>query len=180
MSKAGTTIIVGFALAMGAGVVVGVAAARHPQPVSADGFWLSNELHLSPQQHEQMRAIWSQVTDRTGPNFGERRRQLQKERDESIVQILTDEQKQRYDAAVQNYTAKLADLNKEREKTFQDAVARTKLILTDSQRQHYDEILKERGHGHWPGRPRLSPDSRPATRAVSAAHTSVQSSGKEG
>jgi hypothetical protein len=58
---------------------------------------------------------------------------------------------------MRKYSEKLAALEEGRKKAFEDAVERTKQILTESQRKKYEELLQERAGRHWggglPGRP---------------------------
>ena len=74
---------------------------------------------------------------------------LQKEREDAVKALLTQEQAARYEEVRQEYARKSAALSQERRKVFQEAVERTKLLLTESQRKKYDELLRKdpmRGH----------------------------------
>jgi Spy/CpxP family protein refolding chaperone len=149
-------------LALAAGLTLGFGLARvsHAQaePVSATDepgqphrSWLSDQLALTPQQRDQMRAIWSKVAQGAGPDFGEKRRTLQKERDDAIANLIPASQKPAYEQIERDYRAKADALDAERGKAFDAAVAQTKQILDPTQRQKYEEILKHRGeHGHGP------------------------------
>jgi Spy/CpxP family protein refolding chaperone len=129
-----------FLIALGTGIVVGMGVSRTPKSHER-GSWLSEELNLTPDQSEKIKAIWSDIS-RPGQSGFERRRQFQRERDEAVQALLTDKQKADYAAIVDKYNLQLAELNHEREQAFQAAVESTKDILTDAQRTKYDEILR--------------------------------------
>jgi hypothetical protein len=155
------SLMLAFILTLGAGVVVGVAAGRHTPTANVPGQqilvttrpaepkaggWLPDALGLNTEQREKLKAIWTGTVP--APSEKARRSQLIKERDEVLYNLLSDEQKQQYQKEMAEYSAKLADLNKEREKAIQDAVKRTKLILDDKQREKYEQILKDHPYQH--------------------------------
>lgn len=87
---------------------------------------LPDFLGLNTQQREQLKVIWTETLQ--GPSRkanSAKRSQLIKERDDALYNLLTDEQKQQYQKAMTDFKEKLAELDKEREKAFQDAVERT-------------------------------------------------------
>src|SRR3569623_1083241 len=88
-----------FAISLGTGIVVGMGVARAPKS-HARGSWLAEELNLTPSQSEEMKTIWSDVSRPSQGGF-ERRRQLQRERDDAVQALLTDEQKTAYAAVLE-------------------------------------------------------------------------------
>lgn len=155
------TVLGGFVVTLGAGMVVGMAAGWHEastktvpapttQPTPPPGRVppLSEALGLTKEQSEQMKDIWSGMPAQFQKS-NERRMALVKERDEALYDLLTDEQKARYQKLKADYSTKLnnlaAEQAKEREAAFQDAVERTKKILTEPQREKYEELLKKHG-----------------------------------
>jgi hypothetical protein len=154
------SLMLAFVLTLGAGVVVGMAAGRHTPGAalqvptthpaeSRGGGWLPDTLGLNADQREKLKAIWTETVQ--GPSqhaAASKRSQLLKERDEALFNLLTDEQKVQYKQEMADYSAKLSELKKEREKAIQEAVERTELILNDKQREKYEQILKE--HGPFP------------------------------
>jgi hypothetical protein len=150
MSKAKIILIAAFILALGAGMVVGMVAARTAPPANRRS-WLADELSLSPDQQDKMKTIWSEVMDNAGRRNEDRRRALQKEREDRVLSLLTDAQKVEYKKLIDEFAAKRAELDKEREKSFKEAVERTKQILSAPQRARYEEILKHGPPGPGPG-----------------------------
>ena len=156
--------IIAFLLALGAGTLLGLGWSRaglHRDRHS----WLADELHLSPQQQEQMKTIWSQGMPRA--DFSDRRRAMQTERDAAIALLIPAEQKAAYEKIIADYNAQKEALDRQRSKAFQEMIDRTKQILTDTQRTKYEEMLKRDEHRHGPpggapgGPP--SPASQPAS-----------------
>lgn len=152
ISKTRLTLVAAFVLALGGGVVLGLAVGRRPVPAvnvpvpptsrPSDHSWLADQLGLSADQREQMKDIWSTLVQGPAKDNRELRRQVEKERDEALVSLLNSEQRAEYDRRMAGFAAQLSDLGKERERLFRDAVDQTKLILNESQRLRYDELLK--------------------------------------
>ena len=158
MSRTRLIMVACFCAAFAAGVVAGVAGRRFAARAHRRS-WLEQELGLNPEQREQMRQIWSGVVSASWQQQRERRETLQKERDEAIAALLNKEQKARYEEVMQTYTRKTAALETERRKAFDEAMERTRKILTESQRKKYDGLLKQRAgpyqrHGGPRGGPR--------------------------
>lgn len=131
------------------------------------GGWLAAELNLTPEQHEQLRQIWSE-TMRRGRSEGEDpRRQLRSQRDAAIEQLMTAEQRPQYDTILKRYNDQMTELEQQWRASYQTAVDRTRQLLTPEQRDKYEEILARqswRGSGG-PGGPRTPPP--PATQPAS-------------
>lgn len=170
-------LVAAFLLALGGGVVLGLAAGRRtPDPVAAPATrpttrpgpsWLVEQLDLTPAQRDQMQAIWSQFIDGPAQHNKDTRRALEKERDGAVLSLLTPDQRAEYDRLMAGYAARLAELSAEREKGYRDTVERTKAILNDTQRKRYEELLASRdrdraGRGHRQAEP--EPRSRPSDR----------------
>ena len=151
------SLMVAFILTLGAGMVVGVAAGRHAtaettlpatrpaEHASPHQGW-TETLGLTSQQRDRVRQIWTDAMEGPGQHANmETRMQLFKQRDAALYNLLTDDQKKQYEAIKADINAKLNDLNKEREKSIQEAVVQTKLVLNDQQREKYEQMLKEHG-----------------------------------
>jgi len=158
-----------FVLALAAGVSGGMLLARlpatHPEggdAATAAASPLAAELALTPQQSEDMRRVWEGVRE-TSQQCYEDGRRLQKDRDDALVALLTDEQKVKFEKISREYAEQFAELNRKRDRDFDKAVQQTKKILTDGQWQKYERILRSRVG---PGALRVLPDDpAPAPKA---------------
>jgi hypothetical protein len=130
-------------LALGAGVVTGTLGARVTGESAAGGSSLSAELGLSPQQHDQMQQIWESVRT-TAHQCQEQAQQLQKQRDDQIFAMLSDEQKARYTQITTECVGRISALASQRDKAFASAVAQTEGILSQPQRQMYEQLIQDR------------------------------------
>jgi Spy/CpxP family protein refolding chaperone len=142
MSRVKFILTIAFLLAMGAGVAVGMLSARYPQTHGPKS-WLGDELNLSSDQREQMRAIWQDASKNRSRDW-ERRRTLEREKSEAIVALLTEEQKSQYDEINRHFAQKMQEHQQQRELAMQDAIERTKQILTPQQRERYEQIMQEK------------------------------------
>lgn len=135
-----------FLLAVGAGVVVGMLVSRAPAAASGETAGqtpLGAELGLTREQTEKMRAIWEGARDKADACFLQAQ-QAQKRRDDALVALLTEKQKERFNSTLEDYNDELAALKAEREAMFQEAVRRTEQILNQSQKMRYRQILDSR------------------------------------
>ena len=142
MTRINIIITFAFVVALFGGVAVGLLGARMPasrEPRS----WLADELNLSSDQRDQMRAIWQDVS-KGRQSDGERRRALDKERTEAVVALLSNEQKAQYDKIQQDFSARMQEMSKQREQAFADAQTRTKAMLTEEQRVKYEQLMQKR------------------------------------
>jgi hypothetical protein len=111
------------ALVLAAGMVIGRISAKLPaatQPSDKPAGWFDEQLNLTVDQRKQMDTIWGDVRQKVGKTF-DGRYALDKERDQSIRNLLTGDQKKQYDAIYDNYRARRAEMDKQREKIFADA-----------------------------------------------------------
>jgi Spy/CpxP family protein refolding chaperone len=144
VTKAKIIIGLAFLVTFLAGIAAGIALKPASRP-PAQGSWLDRELGLTKEQRDQMRAIWTEVMRDGGrPQSSDKRREYQKARDDAVRGLVPAEKQPQYEAAMQEYARKTAELGKERERAFQEAVERTKKILNDEQRRKYEEMLKNR------------------------------------
>jgi Spy/CpxP family protein refolding chaperone len=175
-------------LAMGAGLAAGLLAARlpasagtstgspgtstptdvsppAPPPSAGDRTPLVEELGLTPEQRDQMREIWETTRSHVHQTFQDAQR-LQKDRDDALVALLNDEQKAKFQKISKDYAARFEQLVNKRDQEFEEAVQKTKAILTETQRQKYEEILRRHVGPDGPGARRgpatgaLAPDIR--------------------
>jgi len=72
-----------------------------------------------------------------------------KERDEGVKALFSDDQKRYYDDIYKNYQTKTDEMAREWKKTYEDALAKTKALLSPEQWAKYEEIRNGRQpHGH--------------------------------
>jgi Spy/CpxP family protein refolding chaperone len=154
-------------LVLSAGLVVGRLSAHLPmaaRPIDHNRGWLPDTLDLTPDQHQKMDAIWADVKQQMDKN-GDRRRALDRERDNAIRSLLTPEQLTAYDKIFDGYHAHRADLDKERGQLFRTANERSRALLTADQQVKWDAMAKDmrdhRGMGGPPGRGHGEPSTRP-------------------
>jgi Spy/CpxP family protein refolding chaperone len=146
-------LIIGFAMAFGAGVLIGpklwhqAAAAPTTRPTRQGG-WLTTELNLTPDQQEQMKKIWSETAHRGNREQEDRRRQFRKDRDDAIAALISPADREKYDQVLKTYAERNAAMDREWRNSYLAAVERTKQILTSEQRNKYEELLKNREAEH--------------------------------
>jgi len=142
-------------LMLGAGVVVGrlslapLAPATIPQTQPDRPRQWFDQLALSPQQRQEMDAIWSDTKQKLhNLNMMDRRHELDKQRDEAIRALLNEQQLASYDQINGDFHAKLDELEKDRQKLIDDANQRSRALLDDNQKKMWDEQSKRmRGRG---------------------------------
>src|SRR3954464_12412096 len=126
-------------LALGAGVAAGMLASRAAPPASSgnpttapatpiDRTPLVQELNLSPAQRDKMREIWEGVRGDVHETFADAQR-LQRQRDDALVALLSDEQKAQFEKISQDFKNQFDQLTHKRDKVFQSAVERTRQLL---------------------------------------------------
>ncbi|MGO8702765.1 MAG: Spy/CpxP family protein refolding chaperone [Candidatus Brocadiia bacterium] len=166
-------LIAAFAVTMAAGFVVGYtipsSTRRAPRRFP--------DLKLTAEQTGKMDEIWNAVMRDSRKVQSEQRQALQKQREEAVRAMLTEEQKIKYEGVVKDYQAKMAELGKTREKTFQEAVEKTKLILNPEQRTKYEEWLKSWRDERRPSGPpaELKASQPPGTPAKAEEYTAAGS-----
>ena len=163
--KATLALLVVALLALGAGLVAGTLGKRvmstgavssgdgstglttgGPTSVAA-GSSLSQELGLSPDQRARMQQIWEGVRD-TAHDCQERAQEFQKQRDDAVFAMLTDEQKAKYTRITTECVGRIALLNSRREEAFGKAVEATKGMLNEQQRSVYEQMIASRVGQH--------------------------------
>jgi Spy/CpxP family protein refolding chaperone len=154
-------ILAGFLVAFAAGLVVGVqnrqiAALNGPgsagspavpttgpatRPNHHRGGMLTEALGLSPDQQNQLNAIWSEIASQ-GRERDDARRQARKERDDAIVALIRSEDQPKYQQILETFTQRQQAIDEQWRSAYQSAVERTKALLTPDQRTKYEELLK--------------------------------------
>jgi Spy/CpxP family protein refolding chaperone len=150
-------VIIGFAVAFAAGLIIGIESRRSgaaatpaptvssagpsTRPMRRGGGWLNSELNLSPDQQQRLNRIWSEMARNGRREQEEKRRALRSERDEEIAALVGEAKKGQYEAIQAHYSDQLKTLDRESRAAFQTAVEDTRQVLTPEQRARYDELL---------------------------------------
>ncbi len=149
MTRTKVLLLVSFAVVFATGFAVG-RLTRHKFGRPGRQSWLAGELELTPEQREQMEAIWSDVMGRLHKAHEQERRALYGQRQEAIENLLTPEQLTEYLAIVDRHEERMRALAQERWQAVQEGVERTKEILTEEQARRYEEMM-ERMKGRMEG-----------------------------
>lgn len=132
-----------FILAFGAGWTVGKLVEHRPQPPHHGPSWLSGELNLTPEQRKTMMDIWNSVNQSRYDEW-DRRRELGRQRTEAIRQLVPQESQALLEQINENYNQQLGELSAQRRQRFEEAMEKTRAVLSDQQRKKYEEILARR------------------------------------
>jgi Spy/CpxP family protein refolding chaperone len=134
--------VIGFLAAFAAGIAATIMWQRSHN-YEQDG-WLK-ELHLSAEQREKIKTIWTETMKNTNyQTQRERREAAQHERDEALAALVTADQKERFDEIMKTYRSKADAIAAESKKARDEAYEKTKAVLTDEQRTMYEELRKKR------------------------------------
>ncbi len=106
---------------------------------------------LRADQQKQMDKIWGDTRQQMQKLF-ERRRDLDKQRDQQILALLDPSQRAAYDKINQNFRNEREDVDKQRESLLADANAQSRALLDPSQRDKWDILAKDMQahHRHGP------------------------------
>jgi Spy/CpxP family protein refolding chaperone len=152
-------VILGFALAFAAGLVIGsrraivehVPASEVPTTSPSErrgpGGWLQEQLGLTSDQRQQLDKIWSEIARRGRSEHEDIRREFRRERDAAIADLVPPAALGEYDAIINHYSERVAGLERESRETYNAAVEKTKSILTPAQRVNYEELLRRHKWG---------------------------------
>lgn len=137
-----------FALALAAGAALGLLAAPRPEAsagAQSDRSWLADQLHLTPDQRDKMRSIWENAHEQIRA-AGEERTNVQREWDQAVYDLLSPEEKARYQELRQKFLHRTDEIDRRVQQTFDDANSQTRQILTPSQQKEFEAIIA----GHRP------------------------------
>jgi Na+-transporting NADH:ubiquinone oxidoreductase subunit NqrC len=167
MGKAKIVMMMLFVLTLSSGLVAGMLVSRIPVKASdksAPRSPLAEVLKLTDEQNEKMRKIWEGARNNVDECF-QKAQDIQKNRDASVMAMLSEEQKAKFAKIQQDTADALSALKNQRDTMFQQAVSETKRILSNEQKDKYEEILQRRlGHGPGAGSPDwIAPASLPAS-----------------
>ncbi len=176
-------VITGFIVAFTAGLMAGfawkgnlisrAAPGDSPRPGFGGGpgrdpgSWIAQQLDLTPEQQKQMKEIWSEVSHRGGGPARERRGQIRHEQEEAIAKLIHEQDKTAYQKIIDDAKVKADAIEADGRKSFEQAVAKTKSILSADQLKKYEAILAkapgppDRGPGGERGDRAPPPSTRP-------------------
>jgi hypothetical protein len=179
-------VIAGFIIAFAAGLMTGMqrrqtnVAVENPTPSTTrsttfrsrnnrgDPGIVIRELGLTHEQSAQMRAIWSEVAMRGGPNQEEIRNKLRQQRDEQMLALVPEPDRAQYEKVQEDFRQNMAKLDQEFRNAYDQAVEKTKKILNPEQLAIYERILernqgwdRNRGRGMGRNNPRRENDRPP-------------------
>ncbi len=157
MTKTKGLLIAAFVVTFAAGAVAGLLAGRAGHRRRGPSY-LAAELDLTDPQRHEMHEIWSEVMHAAGRRWWEQHKALREQRDQAIVDLLTDAQRAEYERILADHAAGRAAIDAERKQAFDRAVERTKAILTPEQAAKYEDLLqrrpeRDRGRGDRRGPP---------------------------
>jgi hypothetical protein len=138
-------LFVAFALTLAAGAAGGLLISRARITPATTVIQTSplDELQLSTDQTAQMRRIWEGVRN-SAQEYETRGAALRLARDKAMENLLTDEQKARFEKVNLDYNAQLTTMDAQRKATFGQAVSDTEKMLNPTQRATYQRILRQR------------------------------------
>ncbi|NJL31714.1 MAG: hypothetical protein HC898_08820 [Phycisphaerales bacterium] len=151
-----TRIMIGlvFMVAFAAGVSSALLARQFAEPAPRPrGPWMTAELKLTPEQEKQMQEIWGTLGRSGGHEESENRRALQKQRDDSIKALIPAERQADLEKLLEDYQRQMNELSQQRKQRFEAAVEKTKAMLTPEQREKFESILARRPDGPRRGGP---------------------------
>ena len=159
--KTKVILLVSLVLVFAAGTSLGML--MHRTAMATPPSELANKLKLSDEQQAEMKKIWTETgaaMRELSRQQADRRAALSQHRDQALQDLLTPEQRQKYELIGQEYARGMEALSQEREKLLRDSQAKTRQILTPDQVAGYDEWVKQHepgtGEGGWRGRHRHS------------------------
>jgi len=129
-------------------------------PGGGPGGYIANQLSLSADQQAKMKDIWQNTFRRGGQENRAKRDDLRKHQEQSIAALIRPEDKPAYDKIVADTKSKMEAMDAEGKKAFDDAVARTKQILTPEQLKKYEQIIQRPWDHHDHDRPATRPGDR--------------------
>jgi len=150
-------VIIGFCVAFAAGLTVGLSrhqvtdqstapVAPTSKPSHRGSSFLASELNLTGEQQEKLKQIWEPASGGR-EDHEKRRRELRDKRDATVEALVPAENKEKLQAAMNDYRAALESMDNEMRDGFHKKVAATTQLLTPEQRVKYEEFLSRHSPG---------------------------------
>lgn len=154
-------LVMAFALTLAAGVVAGIGFARvapdggqtntSTRPTTqpqADKKWFGDQLNLTPEQRDQVAAIWRDVPHEKIHALDSRKWSVMRERDSAVAALYTPQQKTDRERVYREYDVKMSELRHERDETVEAIYSPDQKAKKDQLKKDYDvksaEVTKER------------------------------------
>jgi Spy/CpxP family protein refolding chaperone len=120
------------------------------------GSRMCDELGLTGEQRQKVLDIWSQALREVPPPPMTELRAIEDERKSGVIALLTPEQKAAYERLNTELDARIEQLHAPARSAFQRANDKTRELLTDEQKQKFEEMFGEKegsGREGWRGYP---------------------------
>jgi Spy/CpxP family protein refolding chaperone len=145
-AKATVVLVLAYVLALAAGTTSGVLAERLRAPNNDNAAApLAVQLQLTDDQRDRMRQMWEQA-QQTVDDCYKQAQSIERERDQALVDLLTDEQKAKFAPMDKAYAEQFAALAARRTEAFEDAFDKTEQLLSSDQKTKYEQIVRDRLH----------------------------------
>jgi Spy/CpxP family protein refolding chaperone len=162
MVKVKLVVIVGFLLAFGAGLVVGLSGARRLEngvsqkpttpPTTRRGFaGLAAVLKLTPEQAKQIEQLRTKTMTEVTRERDDRSAVIHRQRDEKVVALVGAEKKDELDKVLAASQDDMRQLMGERPKAFDKMDEEIRKVLSDEQWKQYQSLQAARRGGRGDG-----------------------------
>ena len=140
MNKLPIILTIVFLLVFIAGGATGLSISKTNKNRPRHSQYLARELGLSEQQNLQMQQIWQETMREAREAHRQRHEQLRDARNEAIFNMLSPEQTLRFEQIQNEYKQGNEELSAIRKQIIDDAVVKTKAILSPEQAEQYDKL----------------------------------------
>jgi len=124
------------------------------------GGYIASQLGLTADQQAKMKDIWQNTFRRSGPENHAKRDELRHQQEQSIAALIRPEDKPAYDKILADTKSKMDAMDADGKKAFDEAVSKTKQILTPDQLKKYEQIIQRPWDHHDHDRPATRPGDR--------------------
>jgi Spy/CpxP family protein refolding chaperone len=143
MNKTKLLFIFSFIMVFAAGAVAGWVI-RAAKPPLRGGAWIARELKLTGEQQRQMEGVWNPLREKTREFPSDARRELSEKRDQAVKELLAEDQKKRFEEISADYQQKKEALMKGWRAPMDDAVEKTRKVLSAEQFKKFEELMEKR------------------------------------
>jgi Spy/CpxP family protein refolding chaperone len=142
-AKATVVLVLAYVLALAAGTTSGLLADRLRSPNAQMSAPLAVQLQLTDDQRDRMRQMWEQA-EQTVDDCYKQAQSIERQRDQALVDMLTDEQKARFAKIDKGFADQFAVLTARRSAAFAEAFDKTEQLLSPEQKTKYEQIVRDR------------------------------------